>query len=483
MTVATAASAQTKKIMKLGLSLFRRGFNSSKCKTAAKMAVARIKLLRNKRQVVVKQMRRDIASLLQKGEDATARIRVEHVIREQNVLSANEFIELFCELIVSRLQIIAKQRECPADLKEGIASLIFATPRCSEIPELVALRNVFEKKYGRDFVAAATDLRPDCGVNRILIDKLSVRTPTGEVKLKIMKEIAKEYQVDWDTAECEQELLKPPEETIDGPRNFVSATSLPLTTQSFESNKSETRLSSSSLRRTSAGGERETSSMRRMSGGGERETSSFHRTSGGGDRETSSFQRTSSGGERGYLQFADSASAAAAAAKSASDAMAAAQVAAFLANKDSNRASANEFKTLSGNSTGQQEQDSPAVDSYDMDHQYEAERKTHWTESLDRPNSSNNNVSHGGEANNFLYRRYSYNAPSENSGIKFDESDTDEEIEMEAPPSGNYHAPKRTPPSVPSATVRQESLHRVHPKLPDYDTLAARFDALKHHRK
>ncbi|KAL6220774.1 hypothetical protein ACLB2K_008529 [Fragaria x ananassa] len=469
--------------MKLGLSLFRRGFNSSKCKTAAKMAVARIKLLRNKRQVVVKQMRRDIASLLQKGEDATARIRVEHVIREQNVLSANEFIELFCELIVSRLQIIAKQRECPADLKEGIASLILATPRCSEIPELVALRNIFEKKYGRDFVAAATDLRPDCGVNRILIDKLSVRTPTGVVKLKIMKEIAKEYQVDWDTTECEQELLKPPEETIDGPRNFVSATSLPLTTQSFESNKSETRLSSNSLRRTTAGGERETSSMRRMSGGGERETSSFRRTSGGGDRETSSFQRTSSGGERGYLQFADSASAAAAAAKSASDAMAAAQVAAFLANKDSNRASANEFKTFSGNSTGQQEQDSPAVDSYDMDHQYEAERKTHWTESLDRPHSSNNNVSHGGEANNFLYRRYSYNAPSENSGIKFDESETDEEIEMEAPPSGNYHAPKRTPPSVPSATVRQESLHCVHPKLPDYDTLAARFDALKHHRK
>jgi hypothetical protein len=29
-----------------------------------------------------------------------------------------------------------------------------------------------------------------------------------------MKEIAKEYQVEWDTAESEQELLKPPEETI-----------------------------------------------------------------------------------------------------------------------------------------------------------------------------------------------------------------------------------------------------------------------------
>jgi hypothetical protein len=59
-------------------------------------------------------------------------------------------------------------RECPADLKEGISSLIFASPRCSEIPELVALRKIFEKKYGKDFVSAATDLRPNSGVNRMV---------------------------------------------------------------------------------------------------------------------------------------------------------------------------------------------------------------------------------------------------------------------------------------------------------------------------
>ncbi|KFK30215.1 hypothetical protein AALP_AA7G232800 [Arabis alpina] len=54
------ASAQTKKLLKFSLSLFRRGFNPSKCKTAAKMAVARIKLLRIKRQVVVKQMNHNL---------------------------------------------------------------------------------------------------------------------------------------------------------------------------------------------------------------------------------------------------------------------------------------------------------------------------------------------------------------------------------------------------------------------------------------
>lgn len=45
-------------------------------KTMAKMAVARVKLLRNKREVVIRQMRRDIAMLLDKKQDATARVRV-----------------------------------------------------------------------------------------------------------------------------------------------------------------------------------------------------------------------------------------------------------------------------------------------------------------------------------------------------------------------------------------------------------------------
>lgn len=47
-----------------------------------------------------------------------------------------------------------------------------------------------------------------------MIEKLSVRTPPGEVKLKVLKEIAKEHQIDWDTTESEKELLKPPEEQI-----------------------------------------------------------------------------------------------------------------------------------------------------------------------------------------------------------------------------------------------------------------------------
>ncbi|KAH7519846.1 hypothetical protein FEM48_Zijuj08G0080600 [Ziziphus jujuba var. spinosa] len=452
MTVAAVATTHTRKLMKLGLSLFRRGFNASKCKTAAKMAVARIKLLRNKREVVVKQMRRDVALLLQSGQDATARIRVEHVIREQNVLAANEFLELFCDLVVARLSIIAKQRECPADLKEGISSLIFAALRCSEIPELVALRDIFEKKYGRDFVSAAADLRPNCGVNRMLIDKLSVRTPSGEVKLKIMKEIAKEYQIDWDTTETEKELLKPAEKLIEGPKAFVSAASLPVKPVPIQPPV-----------------EVNTPTTRRMSGG-----------------------------ERGNMHFVDSASAAEAAAKCADDAIAAAQAAAYWANKDVNQTSphappcfSDKFSTSnvnfgyedhsSGSRTGPFMPDGPPVDFQTKDHQSKAPERTYELQSFDRSHYARNGETVDLGDGKF-YRRHSDNVQSSHSDIKFDESDCDEEIEMETPPVGFCPQPERNPPPLPSSDAKNDPSIRVHPKLPDYDALAARFEALKHRK-
>ncbi|KAJ8764520.1 hypothetical protein K2173_006260 [Erythroxylum novogranatense] len=454
MTVVEVATFHTKKLMKRTLSIFCPRFNSSKCKTAAKMAVARIKLLRNKREVVVRQMRRDIAMLLQSGQDATARIRVEHVIREQNVLAANEFIELFCELVVARLTIIAKQRDCPADLKEGIASLIFASPRCSEIPELLSIRKIFEKKYGRDFVSAAVDLRPNCGVNRLLIDKLSVRTPTGEVKLKVMKEIAKEYQIEWDTSESEKELLKPPDELIEGPCTFVSATSLPVkpaVVQSAGPNKPTIRSCSN-------------------------------------------------------VNFEDTATAAEAAAESAKQAIAAAQAAAYLANKGYNQAcQSNAFDYLrTDNGPGINKHPSLSMPHNSQINPDVMDCESEGTERMYKSHSSNGSHYHpsneetrvaqmGGQ---HAYRRHSYNEPrrvemegqnvsrrhscnssSPHGDIKFDESDCDEEVEMEDSPAAPYPPPPdRPPPAIPSS---RDPIHRVHPKLPDYDALAARFEALK----
>jgi len=57
-------------------------------------------------------------------------------------------------------------RECPSELREAIASIIFAAPRCSDIPDLLHIKNLFTTKYGKEFVTAISELRPDSGVNR-----------------------------------------------------------------------------------------------------------------------------------------------------------------------------------------------------------------------------------------------------------------------------------------------------------------------------
>ncbi|KAF3794232.1 IST1-like protein [Nymphaea thermarum] len=222
--------------------LFNKGFRGAKCKTLLKLTIPRIKLLRNRKEAQMKQMRKEIAKLLETGQEATARIRVEHIIREQKTLDAYEIIELFCELITVRLPIIETQRECPLDLKEAISSLCFAAPRCSDLPELLQAQMLFAAKYGREFVIAATELMPDCGVNRQIIELLSVRAPPVEEKLRVLKAIAEEHELDWDPTDSEAELLKPHEDLLvrqtlfnsewpyglNGPSQFIDGSKVPL---------------------------------------------------------------------------------------------------------------------------------------------------------------------------------------------------------------------------------------------------------------
>nr|CAB3457769.1 unnamed protein product [Digitaria exilis] len=455
--------------------LLRRSFSASKWyavslrpvpKTEARMAAARMKLLRNRREAQVRQMRRDIAALLRDKQEDTARIRVEHVIREQNFMAANEIIELFCELIVTRLPIIAKQKECPADLKEGICSLIFAAPRCSELPELGRIRDIFEKKYGKDFVSAAVDLRPDAAVNTLLIEKLSVKKPSGQTKLKVLKDIAKEHQIDWDTTESEQELLKPSEELIKGPSTFVEASNMPVKTtltphvvQPIPTNFSP----------------------------------------GYSDDEYDNGDT---------MQFRDAASAARAAAESAERAAYAAKAAADLANKNNHSLDGVEgFQDSSHESTHHPRK------RQSMSNSSRSSRKED-TDAFEELKPHGGKASSAGSFSGTTHREDRDNYPAEldarktrprnsratrkvHSDIKFDdseglcsESEDENDVEIQSverplPPrrepfSENRHPEEEEPdndfPELPKANIHS----RVHPNMPlDYETLTARFEALK----
>ncbi|XP_020549327.1 uncharacterized protein LOC105161819 isoform X2 [Sesamum indicum] len=233
------------KFLKSSKEMLSRSFNPSKCKMSLRLAGSRLKLLRNKKEVQVKQMKREIAQLLESGQDQTARIRVEHVIREEKMMAAYDLIEIYCELIVARLPIIESQnlcmvwtyypklfprlctdlfsnlcRTCPIDLKEAIASIVFASPRCGDVPELLDVRKHFTEKYGKDFTTAAIELRPECGVSRMLVEKLSAKAPDGQTKIKILSAIAEEHNVKWDPRSFEEKDPIPPSDLLTGPSTF-----------------------------------------------------------------------------------------------------------------------------------------------------------------------------------------------------------------------------------------------------------------------
>lgn len=204
--------------------LFNRALLGSKCKTSLNLAISRVKLLQNKREIQLKLMRKEIGQFLQAGQEAIARIRVEHVIREQNTWAAYEVLEMFCEFILARVPILESQKECPLELREAVASVVFAAPRCSDLPELLHVRSLFSAKYGKEFILAATELRPDTSVNRSIIEKLSVYAPPPEVRLRVMKEIAQEYNVAWDSSKTEAEFSKKPEDLLNGPKPISMGT-------------------------------------------------------------------------------------------------------------------------------------------------------------------------------------------------------------------------------------------------------------------
>ncbi|KAL6350794.1 hypothetical protein AAG906_031380 [Vitis piasezkii] len=172
--------------------LLGRNFKTSKFRALVNLAISRAAILKKQRQVRCSQARSDVVQLLNLGHHERALIRVEQVIKEQNMLDVYAMIEGYCLLLVERVSIIEEEKVCPDELKEAASGLLYSTSRCGEFQELREIRAVLTSRYGKEFVARAVELRNNCGVNPRLIQKLSVRPPDVEVRLNVLKEIASE---------------------------------------------------------------------------------------------------------------------------------------------------------------------------------------------------------------------------------------------------------------------------------------------------
>lgn len=166
---------------------------ASKCKELIRRVQCRLKLLKNKRFSIVRQLREDVGQLLKLGQEQSAFNRVEQLYKDETIMAAYELLDHFCEFIIIHLSYIRKHKDCPNDINEAVSSLIFASARCGDLPELRAIRKLFGERYGQRFAMTAVELFHGNLVNREVKEKLSIKSVPDDVKHRLVDEIFREY--------------------------------------------------------------------------------------------------------------------------------------------------------------------------------------------------------------------------------------------------------------------------------------------------
>lgn len=174
----------------------------------------------------------------------SARIRVENIIRTDITTELHEILELYCELLLARSQLLESQVSSsntttaassstlldPA-LEEAVRSIIYAAPR-TEIKELQTVRALLVDKFGKDVAVASMEGE---GVAERVVKKLRVETPKPELVEAYMTEIARFYGVPYGTSKSEDEA----DDDDDEPSGGVAELEEPLTADDADPSKSK----------------------------------------------------------------------------------------------------------------------------------------------------------------------------------------------------------------------------------------------------
>uniref|UniRef100_A0A1A9WCV3 IST1 homolog n=1 Tax=Glossina brevipalpis TaxID=37001 RepID=A0A1A9WCV3_9MUSC len=179
--------------------MFSSGPNYTKLKTNLKLAQNRLKLLEKKKTEIAQKSRKEIADYLSTGKTERARIRVEHIIREDYLVEAMEVVEMYCDLILARFGLVTQMKELDDGIAEAVSSLVWVCPRLqSDIAELKVICDIFVQKYGLQFAERARTATGDHRVSEKLMHKLQLQAPPKLLVEKYLIEIAKNYNIEYE---------------------------------------------------------------------------------------------------------------------------------------------------------------------------------------------------------------------------------------------------------------------------------------------
>lgn len=206
------------------------------------MCIQRLRYAQEKQQALAKQDRREVAQLLSNGKEQKAKYRVESLINDDVHLELLEIMELYCELLHARVNILTNIEDEAAlitkhmddGINEAARSIVYSTMYVPEAKELGQVKELLTYKFGVDFTKVV--LEDKVGIPEKVLQKCSPKMPSQELVVMYLKEIARTYEVPCSLlsdseaeSESETELNEQPIVAIDNDDDHTEDADHPIT--------------------------------------------------------------------------------------------------------------------------------------------------------------------------------------------------------------------------------------------------------------
>ena len=190
-------------------------YDEHRLKSSSQMGSNRLQLHCDKiKNLTQNRTKNEIARMIADRNYELARIRCEHVIRDDFVVEAYSVIKLLLEILSTRSSHITNSKTPPEDLRSAMVTCIWTSEKI-DIQELKEVARQLKLKFGNEFYKSSLENKTE-EVSERVIQKLSPKPPEAALVEAYMREIAKENNITYKPkfTEAEKPLTAPVGNTV-----------------------------------------------------------------------------------------------------------------------------------------------------------------------------------------------------------------------------------------------------------------------------
>lgn len=179
--------------------MFKTPYQEKVIKVNLKLAIQRLKNLEKKKSEMALRSRKEIADYLRDNKIDRAKIRVEHIIREDYYVEALEIIEMNLDLILARIGTLTndKGKVPPVSIQPAVETVIWSFTKLdnNELPDLRKVMDQFKAKYGKEYINKVINNDQNTNVNAKLKSRLDLVQPKDYIVERYLEMIGDSYKI------------------------------------------------------------------------------------------------------------------------------------------------------------------------------------------------------------------------------------------------------------------------------------------------